>query len=194
MSISMRHGAEHAPPSHHSPPPTAGRGPRLAAAFSSAATAATPSGEHATAAVVTDVQPHPQADRLSICTVELPSPSPSPSEAAANGLPPRMLSIICGAPNVATGQTVAVVPVGGRYYNAAKGKVVKLKKSKLRGVVSEGMILSEQELGMTTGDSDGILVLDAALTPSGSMIPVMVPTDEGDGRDVPRSASSSAMK
>ena len=84
------------------------------------------------------VEPHPDADRLSVCEVD-----------TGDG----KRTIVCGAPNVAAGQTVAVglpgaVMPGGQ----------KLKKAKLRGVTSDGMILSEAEMGLG-GDADGIAVL-----------------------------------
>ena len=63
-------------------------------------------------------------------------------------------TIVCGAPNVAAGQTVAVARPG-----AVMPDGTKLKRAKLRGVVSEGMILSESELEISTG-SEGIMVLD----------------------------------
>jgi phenylalanyl-tRNA synthetase beta chain len=72
---------------------------------------------------------HPDADKLSVCTVVV-------GEAA-----PR--TIVCGAPNVATGQTVAVVLPGGVLPGGTR-----IKEAKLRGVPSSGMILSEAELGL----------------------------------------------
>ncbi|HUN79133.1 MAG TPA: phenylalanine--tRNA ligase subunit beta [Solirubrobacteraceae bacterium] len=86
---------------------------------------------------------HPDADRLSVCTVDLGS-------ASADG----PATIVCGAPNVAAGQTVAVARPG-----AVMPDGTRIKRAKLRGVVSEGMICAEQELGIGTG-RDGILVLD----------------------------------
>jgi phenylalanyl-tRNA synthetase beta chain len=86
---------------------------------------------------------HPDADRLSVCAVDLGS-------ASAEG-PAR---IVCGAPNVAAGQTVAVARPG-----AVMPDGTRIKRAKLRGVVSEGMICAEQELGIGAG-REGILVLD----------------------------------
>jgi phenylalanyl-tRNA synthetase beta chain len=82
---------------------------------------------------------HPDADKLSVCTVEVGDGSPR--------------TIVCGAPNVAAGQTVAVVLPGGVL---PEGTVI--KEAKLRGVPSLGMILSEAELGLAA-KSPGILVL-----------------------------------
>ena len=85
---------------------------------------------------VLDVQPHPDADRLRVCTVDL----------GARGDGRRPATIVCGAPNVAAGQTVAVARPG-----AVMPDGTKLKRAKLRGVVSEGMILAENELEIGTG-------------------------------------------
>jgi phenylalanyl-tRNA synthetase beta chain len=94
---------------------------------------------------------HPDADRLKVCRVDL-----GDEEGPA--------TIVCGAPNVEAGQTVAVARPG-----AVMPDGTKLRKAKLRGVVSEGMILSETELEVGSG-GEGILVLsdhmlDAELAP-----------------------------
>jgi phenylalanyl-tRNA synthetase beta chain len=102
---------------------------------------------------VLEVSAHPDADRLRVCEVDL-------GEASENG-PAR---IVCGAPNVGKGQTVAVARPG-----AVMPDGTKLKKAKLRGVVSEGMILAESELEIGTG-GEGILVLDELL-PDGEFAP-----------------------
>ena len=87
---------------------------------------------------VTEAEQHPDADRLRVCTVD-------------TGDGER--TIVCGAPNVAAGQTVAVALPG-----AVLPDGTKLGRAKLRGVESDGMILSERELGVGE-DHDGILVL-----------------------------------
>jgi phenylalanyl-tRNA synthetase beta chain len=98
---------------------------------------------------------HPDADRLSVCTVDLGDASDGPT-------PDGPATIVCGAPNVAAGQTVAVACPG-----AVMPDGTKIKRAKLRGVASEGMILAEQELALGAG-RDGILVLDELL-PAGQL-------------------------
>jgi len=94
---------------------------------------------------VISCQKHPDADRLSITTVNI---------GAQNNL-----DIVCGAPNVAQGQKVIVATVGTTIY-PQEGEPFQIKKSKIRGSVSEGMICAEDEMGI--GNShDGILVLPA---------------------------------
>jgi phenylalanyl-tRNA synthetase beta chain len=92
---------------------------------------------------------HPGADRLNLTTVDL-----GQEEA---------VQIVCGAPNVAAGQKVAVATVGAVLYDKT-GESFKIKKGKIRGEVSMGMICAEDELGLGS-DHDGILVLDADLKP-----------------------------
>lgn len=84
---------------------------------------------------------HPEADKLSVCKVDV-----------AQG---EALDIVCGAPNVALGQKVAVALVGS---TMPDGMVI--KKAKLRGMPSHGMICSERELGLND-DHSGIMVLPA---------------------------------
>src|SRR3954465_3001683 len=88
---------------------------------------------------VLSAEQHPDADRLSVCIVALGEGDTA--------------HIVCGAPNVAAGQTVAVARPG-----AIMPGGVKLKKAKLRGQVSEGMILAEDELEIGA-DHAGIMVL-----------------------------------
>ena len=92
---------------------------------------------------VREVNKHPNADRLSLCTVDLPN---------------ETFEVICGAPNVAAGQNIAFARVGAELVDGHSGKPVKLKAAKIRGVVSNGMICSEKELGMSE-EHEGILVL-----------------------------------
>ncbi|SNR36744.1 phenylalanine--tRNA ligase subunit beta [Lutibacter flavus] len=100
--------------------------------------------------VLTCIQ-HPNADRLKVTTVDL-----------GNGEP---VQIVCGAPNVAAGQTVPVATIGTMLYDD-KGEGFKIKKGKIRGEESHGMICAEDELGL--GNShDGIMVLDETI-PAGT--------------------------
>ena len=92
---------------------------------------------------VREVNKHPNADRLSLCIVDTPG---------------ETHEVICGAPNVAAGQNIAFARVGAELYDGHSGKPVKLKAAKIRGVVSNGMICSEKELGMSE-EHEGILVL-----------------------------------
>lgn len=94
---------------------------------------------------------HPDADKLKITTVD------------AGGA--ENLQIVCGAPNVATGQKVVVATVGAILY-PIEGESFQIKKSKIRGQLSEGMICAEDEIGLGKGH-DGIMVLDTAL-PNGT--------------------------
>jgi phenylalanyl-tRNA synthetase beta chain len=93
--------------------------------------------------VLTCIQ-HPNADRLKITTVDLGSGEP--------------LQIVCGAPNVAVGQRVPVATIGTTLYDD-KGEGFKIKKGKIRGEESHGMICAEDELGLGSGH-DGIMVLN----------------------------------
>lgn len=88
---------------------------------------------------------HPGADRLSLTKVDVGRE--------------ELLSIVCGAPNVAAGQKVVVATVGAELH-PTEGDSFTIKKGKIRGEVSEGMICAEDEIGL--GQShDGIIVLAA---------------------------------
>ena len=88
---------------------------------------------------------HPNADRLSVTTVNIGKEEP--------------LQIVCGAPNVEVGQKVPVATIGTILYTGDES--FKIKKGKIRGEVSEGMICAEDEIGL--GEShEGIMVLDAS--------------------------------
>ncbi len=97
---------------------------------------------------------HPNADKLNITTVDIGTDEPAP--------------IVCGAPNVAEGQTVIVATVGATLY-PAEGDSFKIKKAKIRGEVSEGMICAEDEIGIGSGH-DGIMVLDTTLVPGSAAL------------------------
>ncbi|WP_431158103.1 phenylalanine--tRNA ligase subunit beta [Winogradskyella poriferorum] len=90
---------------------------------------------------------HPNADRLKVTTVDIGADEP--------------VQIVCGAPNVAKGQKVPVATIGTTLYTV-EGEAWKIKKGKIRGEESHGMICAEDELGL--GDShEGIMILDKHL-------------------------------
>ncbi|MFT7331042.1 MAG: phenylalanyl-tRNA synthetase beta chain, partial [Roseivirga sp.] len=96
--------------------------------------------------VLTCIQ-HPNADRLKVTTINIGGDFP--------------LQIVCGAPNVAAGQKVPVATIGTVLYDG-KGDSFKIKKGKIRGEESHGMICAEDELGLGKGH-DGIMVLEGSL-------------------------------
>ena len=96
--------------------------------------------------------PHPDADRLKITTVDL-----------GDGVP---VQIVCGASNVAAGQKVPVATIGTILYDK-DGESFTIKKGKIRGQESHGMICAEDEIGLGTSH-EGIMVLDASLQPGTS--------------------------
>ena len=93
---------------------------------------------------VLSVDPHPNADRLTVPTVDLGG---------------ETKTVVCGAPNVAAGQKIAFAHEGARLYSYRSKRVEPLKAAKIRGVLSAGMVCSALELGLGE-DHDGILVLD----------------------------------
>ncbi|GAB2556497.1 phenylalanine--tRNA ligase subunit beta [Spirosoma aerophilum] len=94
---------------------------------------------------------HPDADKLSLTTVDVGTGQPLP--------------IVCGAPNVAAGQKVVVALVGATLHPAS-GDAFQIKKAKIRGAASEGMICAEDEIGLGTSHA-GIMVLTTEL-PNGT--------------------------
>jgi phenylalanyl-tRNA synthetase beta chain len=96
--------------------------------------------------LVTDCQRHPNADKLSLTKVDIGGDAE--------------LSIVCGAPNVAAGQKVLVATVGTTLYPLGSEEPLTIKKAKVRGEESEGMICAADELGLGE-DHSGILVLPA---------------------------------
>jgi phenylalanyl-tRNA synthetase beta chain len=90
---------------------------------------------------------HPDADKLSLTTVDVGGPV--------------LLQIVCGASNVAVGQKVVVAPMGATIF-PIKGEPVTMKKAKIRGVESQGMICAEDEIGLSDNHA-GILILPADL-------------------------------
>lgn len=98
---------------------------------------------------VIECKPHPSADRLKLTRVHIGQAEP--------------LSVVCGAPNVAAGQKVLVATVGTKL-TFSSGEVVTIKKSKIRGEESEGMICAEDELGIGSSH-DGIMILPSDAQP-----------------------------
>ncbi len=92
---------------------------------------------------------HPTADRLKVTTVDIGEENP--------------VQIVCGAPNVAAGQKVPVATIGTALYDE-KGEEFKIKKGKIRGEESFGMICAEDELGLGKSH-EGIMILDPTLKP-----------------------------
>ena len=93
-------------------------------------------------------EPHPDSDHLHVTTVDIGNSSPE--------------TIVCGAPNVAAGQTVVVATVGTVLHMG--DKELKIKKSKIRGVESCGMICAEDEIGVGSSHA-GIIVIDQEIAP-----------------------------
>ena len=109
--------------------------------------------EHFLVGRVLSAERHPDADRLTVCTVDVGTGDER--------------TIVCGAPNVAAGQIVAVAEPG-----AVMPDGTKLGRAKLRGVESAGMILAEDEVAIGP-DHDGIMVLDPELRPGTPLIEVL---------------------
>jgi len=110
-------------------------------------------------AKVVAVDPHPNADRLRLATVD-----------TGEG----RVQVVCGAPNLAVGQTVAFASEGARLIDGHTGEPTVLKLRPIRGVESAGMVLSEKELGLSD-EHEGILVL-----PEGTPIGVPLADVLGD--------------
>ena len=94
---------------------------------------------------VLKVDRHPNADRLTLPTVDL-----------GNG---ETMTVVCGAPNVAAGQKIAFARQGASLVSPRSGQIEELKPARIRGVESSGMVCSSLELGLGE-DHEGILVLD----------------------------------
>ena len=92
---------------------------------------------------VAKVEPHPNADRLHLATVDVGD---------------EQYTVVCGAPNIAAGQVVAFASVGAQLIDGHTGKPSTLKAATIRGVESAGMVCSERELGLSESQ-EGILVL-----------------------------------
>lgn len=98
---------------------------------------------------VLSTEKHPDADKLKLTKINIGTDTP--------------LDIVCGAPNVAPNQKVIVATVGATLY-PSEGDSFKIKKSKIRGEVSEGMLCAEDEIGLGKGH-DGIMVLNQSALP-----------------------------
>ncbi len=98
---------------------------------------------------VVDCEKHPNADKLKLTQVDLGGDAP--------------VQIVCGAPNVAKGQKVPVATIGTTLYTKDEEEWT-IKKGKIRGQESHGMICAEDELGLGD-DHDGIMILDDSLKP-----------------------------
>jgi len=110
---------------------------------------AAPPLDHVVVGRVVEVNPHPDADRLRLCKVD----------AGKNG----MLDIVCGAPNVAAGTRVPVALPGATLPNGTT-----IKRARVRGVESAGMLCSAAELGLAE-EAEGLLELDSGLRPGTSL-------------------------
>ncbi len=110
---------------------------------------------------VLEVRKHPNADKLKLCRVAIGPEDP--------------VSIVCGAPNVSEGQKVPVATVGATLYDP-EGKPWKIRKGKIRGEESHGMICAEDEIGL--GDSHaGIMVLETE-APNGTPLDALISVEE----------------
>ena len=94
---------------------------------------------------IVGVDAHPNADRLRLVTVDLGT---------------QESTVVCGAPNLEIGDKVAFAHVGAQLIDGHSGEVVQLRPAKIRGVVSEGVVCSEKELGVSD-EHEGIMVLPA---------------------------------
>ncbi|WFB35153.1 phenylalanine--tRNA ligase subunit beta [Kiritimatiellota bacterium B12222] len=104
-------------------------------------------------AEITAIDPHPNADKLTLCTIQYGESDP--------------MQVVCGAPNVKVGLKTIYAPVGSTLPTG-----LKLKKAKIRGIVSLGMLCAEDELGLS-GDHKGIMELSADLAPGTPAVDVL---------------------
>jgi phenylalanyl-tRNA synthetase beta chain len=92
---------------------------------------------------IAEINPHPNADRLRLATVSLGE---------------EQVTVVCGAPNLVIGDKIVFARIGAHLIDGHSGEKTVLKSNKIRGVLSEGMVCSEMELGLSK-NHDGILVL-----------------------------------
>ncbi|MXX81759.1 MAG: phenylalanine--tRNA ligase subunit beta [Chloroflexi bacterium] len=107
---------------------------------------------------VAAVDPHPNADRLRLATVDFGAEEP--------------LQVVCGAPNLEAGQTIAFAQVGAQLIDPSTRELRKLRRGKIRGVTSMGMVCSERELGLSD-EHEGILVLETDAAPGTPLADVL---------------------
>ena len=103
---------------------------------------------------ILEVNPHPNADRLHLVTLDLGS---------------RLETVVCGAPNVAVGAKIAYAPIGAKLIDGHTGETAVLKPAKIRGVASNGMCCSEKELGISE-NHEGIIIMPADMPIGTSLI------------------------
>ncbi|GAI52789.1 unnamed protein product, partial [marine sediment metagenome] len=89
------------------------------------------------------INPHPNADRLTLPTIDLDT---------------EQLTVVCGAPNLRIGDKIAFAHVGAELIDGHSGQTIRLTSAKIRGVDSSGMVCSEKELGISDSH-EGIMVL-----------------------------------
>ena len=94
---------------------------------------------------VVELNPHPNAERLRLATVDIGT---------------EQVTVVCGASNVSPGQKVPFAQVGARLIDAHSGKTLELTPAKIRGIRSEGMLCSERELGISDSH-EGIMILSS---------------------------------
>ena len=110
--------------------------------------------------LVERLEPHPNADRLRLATVDLGS---------------EYFTVVCGAPNIEVGQHIAFAKVGARLLDGKTGEPMELTAATIRGTLSEGMVCSERELGLSDAH-EGILVLPGD-SPLGLPLAALMPDD-----------------
>ena len=97
-------------------------------------------------AKILEMKDHPDSDHLHLATID-------------NGTEIR--TVVCGAPNIAVGQIIPYASVGSKVLNRKTGEQFELTPAKIRGVVSEGMLCSQDELGLDNlQKEDGVLILN----------------------------------
>src|SRR5881394_2766701 len=112
--------------------------------------------------LVEEVRPHPNADRLRVCTVN-------------DGSAERR-NVVCGAPNVQAGRKYPFAAVGATVPHGKGGAPMTIARAKLRGETSEGMLCSARELGLGQ-DHDGLLELDTDAAPGTRFVDAMPVAD-----------------